>query len=150
MNKLENLIIIIIGKINAISTSKIKKIIVIKKNRIENGRRDEDLGSNPHSKGDAFSRSTIVFLDRIDAKNITIIEINIIILLMIKIEKIIYTINNRLYDWKSNILFILYRYKIILLINKLIHIRIVIQYQQNVNIKQQLQIQNGDFLKNDY
>ena len=26
-----------------------------------------------------------------------------------KIEKIIYTINNRPYDWKSNILFILYR-----------------------------------------
>lgn len=99
----------IIGKINAISTSKIKKIIVIKKNRIENGSRDEDLGSNPHSKGEAFSRSTIVFLDKIDAKNITIIEINIMISLIIKIEKIIYTINNRLYDWKSNILFILYR-----------------------------------------
>jgi len=30
----------IIGKINVISTSKIKKIIVIKKNRIENGIRE--------------------------------------------------------------------------------------------------------------
>jgi uncharacterized protein YeeX (DUF496 family) len=46
-----------IGKIKAISTSKIKKIIVIKKNRIEKGIRDEFIGSNPHSKGDDFSRS---------------------------------------------------------------------------------------------
>lgn len=45
------------GNINAISTSKIKKIIAIKKNRKEKGRRDELKGSNPHSKGDIFSRS---------------------------------------------------------------------------------------------
>jgi hypothetical protein len=45
------------GKINAISTSKIKKIIVIKKNFNEKGNRDEDIGSNPHSKGELFSRS---------------------------------------------------------------------------------------------
>jgi hypothetical protein len=42
---------------SAISTSKIKKIIAIKKNRRENGKRDELKGSNPHSKGDIFSRS---------------------------------------------------------------------------------------------
>lgn len=103
------MIIKIIGRIKAISTSKIKKIIVIKKNRNENGIREEDLGSNPHSNGDAFSRSTIVFFDKIDANNITIIEMIIIIKLIDKIEKIIYTIYDRLYDWKSNILFILYR-----------------------------------------
>lgn len=47
----------IIGNIKAISTSKIKKIIAIKKNRKEKGIRDEFKGSNPHSKGDIFSRS---------------------------------------------------------------------------------------------
>lgn len=81
----EKLIIIIIGKINVISTSKIKKIIVIKKNRKENGNREEDLGSNPHSKGELFSRSARVFLDKIEASIITIIEIVIMIKLIIKI-----------------------------------------------------------------
>lgn len=38
--KFEDLIIKIIGRIRAISTSKIKKIIAIKKNRRENGRRE--------------------------------------------------------------------------------------------------------------
>lgn len=45
-----------VGKIKVISTSKIKKITVIKKNRIENGRRDGDDASNPHSNGDGVSR----------------------------------------------------------------------------------------------
>jgi len=55
--KLDEYIIGIIGKRSTISTSKIKKIIVIKKNRKENGNREELLGSNPHSKGEFFSRS---------------------------------------------------------------------------------------------
>lgn len=75
-NKFEILKIIVIGKIKAISTSKIKKIIVIKKNRIEKGIRDIFMGSNPHSKGELFSRSVIVFLDKNEAKVIIIIEIN--------------------------------------------------------------------------
>lgn len=70
---------LIIGNINAISTSKIKKIIAIKKNWIEKGNRDELKGSNPHSKGVFFSRSKIVFLDKILAKIITIIAIKVII-----------------------------------------------------------------------
>lgn len=74
------------GKIRAISTSKIKKIIVIKKNRKEKGRREDDLGSNPHSKGVDFSRSIIVFLDRMDEAIIIIIEIMIIIKNIIKIR----------------------------------------------------------------
>lgn len=45
------------GNSSAISTSKIKKITANKKNRTEKGTREEDLGSNPHSKGDPFSRS---------------------------------------------------------------------------------------------
>lgn len=91
--KFENFKIKIIGKINAISTSKIKKIIVIKKNRREKGNREEDFGSNPHSNGEDFSRSTKVFFDKIEANNITTIEINKRINLIVKIEKIIYTIN---------------------------------------------------------
>lgn len=47
----------ITGKIKINSTSKIRKIIEIKKNRIEKGRRAESLGVNPHSNGLAFSRS---------------------------------------------------------------------------------------------
>lgn len=104
------LIIIIIGKIKVISTSKIKKIIVIKKNRSEKGSREEDLGSNPHSKGDLFSRSAKVFLDKIEASNITIIEIVIIIDLIVKIVKIIYTITLIDLMIGSHIYFILYKY----------------------------------------
>lgn len=51
----------IIGKIKAISTSKIKKIMAIKKNRIEKGRREELKGLKPHSKGESFSRSLTFF-----------------------------------------------------------------------------------------
>jgi hypothetical protein len=53
----EKLIVKIMGRIKAISTSKIKKIIAIKKNRIEKGIREELMGLNPHSKGDVFSCS---------------------------------------------------------------------------------------------
>jgi hypothetical protein len=52
-----------IGKIRVISTSKIRKIIVIKKNRIEKGIREEIMGSNPHSNGEIFSRSNNVFFE---------------------------------------------------------------------------------------
>lgn len=45
------------GIIKVISTSKIKKIIAIKKNCIENGVREKNCGLNPHSKGEIFSRS---------------------------------------------------------------------------------------------
>lgn len=45
------------GKIRAISTSKIRKITVIRKKCKENGIRADDLGSNPHSNGEHFSRS---------------------------------------------------------------------------------------------
>jgi len=74
--KFDLLIIIIIGKIKAISTSKIKKIIAIIKNRIEKGSREEFDGSNPHSKGELFSRSIKAFFDKIEAKTITINETN--------------------------------------------------------------------------
>jgi hypothetical protein len=53
---------IVIGKRSAISTSKIRKITAIRKNRNENGNRAELFGSNPHSKGEDFSRSSINLL----------------------------------------------------------------------------------------
>lgn len=43
--------------------SKIRKTIAIKKNRIEKGIRDVFFGSNPHSNGEAFSRSKTVFFE---------------------------------------------------------------------------------------
>lgn len=73
--KLEYFNVKIIGRIKAISTSKIKKIIAIKKNRIEKGRRDEFIGLNPHSKGASFSRSVHFFFDKIEDSSITIVAI---------------------------------------------------------------------------
>lgn len=67
------------GRIKAISTSKIKKIIAIKKNRIENGIRDELRGLNPHSKGEIFSCSKLFFFLSNDERNITIVAIKRII-----------------------------------------------------------------------
>lgn len=91
--KFEEFIVIIIGRINAISTSKIRKIIAIKKNRIEKGNREDFKGLNPHSKGDSFSRSKYFFFDKIVDKNIIIIEIIKKIILKIKRFKIIYIKN---------------------------------------------------------
>jgi hypothetical protein len=90
MDRLDRGKIIIIGKSKAISTSKIKKITAIKKNRRENGSRDELLGSNPHSKGDLFSRSIIDFFERIEANIITIEDNKMIIQAIIIKVKIIY------------------------------------------------------------
>lgn len=125
-----------------------RKIIVIKKNRRENGRREDDFGSNPHSKGEFFSRSMLIFFDRVEAKIIIIVEINIISEAINIIINIFYIIDNKLYDWKSNVLFILYKI-INFLINKLRHIKIIIQCQQSVNIMRRPQTQSDGLWKND-
>lgn len=83
--------------------------MAIKKNRKEKGRRAELLGSNPHSKGEDFSRSIIAFFDNIEARIITILLIKKINIDIIKIKKIIYTKIFRPYNWKLFILFILYK-----------------------------------------
>lgn len=44
-----------------ISTSKIRKMILTRKNRNEKGARLFFAGSNPHSKGDIFSRDCLFF-----------------------------------------------------------------------------------------
>lgn len=78
----------IIGKIKVISTSKIRKIIAIIKNRIEKGKRDEFNGLNPHSKGEDFSDSKNIFFLKIE-------EINIVNQLIKKI-KIVKNINKKI------------------------------------------------------
>lgn len=86
----EVFIVKIIGRIKAISTSKIKKMIAIKKNRIENGRREELKGLNPHSKGDNFSRSLAFLLANKVDKPITMKAIIKIIIPITNKFKIIY------------------------------------------------------------
>jgi len=52
------------GISNTISISKTKKTTASKKNRRENGCRADFLGSNPHSKGESFSRSLRAAADK--------------------------------------------------------------------------------------
>jgi hypothetical protein len=78
------------GKRSAISTSKIRKITAIKKNRREKGSREDLLGSNPHSKGELFSRSIIDFLDSRVASIITMEEMRIRIKPKVSMTRIIY------------------------------------------------------------
>lgn len=59
----------ITGMRRVISISKIKKIIVMRKNWILNGRRLKDRGSNPHSKGEDFSNLLLDFFDKIKFNN---------------------------------------------------------------------------------
>lgn len=62
------------GKTKAISTSKMRNTIVIKKNRKEKGKREGFKGSNPHSKGESFSWSSKVLWDKRVAKKFRIID----------------------------------------------------------------------------
>lgn len=66
------------GRIKVISTSKIKKIMAIKKNCNEKGTREEDFWSNPHSKEESFSRSNKDFFDKMLHAIIIILEIIVI------------------------------------------------------------------------
>jgi len=60
---LDVIIVIGMGNRSAISTPKIMKITAIRKNRDEKGSRAEFFGSNPHSNGDLFSRSSFIFFE---------------------------------------------------------------------------------------
>jgi hypothetical protein len=75
----DDVMTIVIGNSRAISTSKFKKITSIRKNRSENGSRADLLGSNPHSNGDLFSRSSL-FSDRNDVSiMIIVVSVSVII-----------------------------------------------------------------------
>lgn len=94
-----------------ISISKIKNIKLIKKNWILNGIRELEIGSNPHSNEEFFSRFFKVFFDKMIFKmnirkeimNKIINKINILI--MVSILKLIKFIN-----WKLIVINILYRW----------------------------------------
>jgi hypothetical protein len=77
-------ITMVIGRSKAISTSKIRKITAMRKNRSENGNRADLFGSNPHSNGELFSRSSMFFFDSIDVKIImTVVSVRVIIVALI-------------------------------------------------------------------
>lgn len=64
------------GNNKATSISKIRKIKVVKKNRIEKGLRAFLKGEKPHSKGVIFSRSLLDFSDNKIVRRMMIIDIN--------------------------------------------------------------------------
>lgn len=72
------LTLMIEGSKRTTSTSKIRNTMVIKKKRKENGTRKSEFLSNPHSKGDLFSRLIIPFLAKIIVKiNTTVVILKI-------------------------------------------------------------------------
>ena len=62
------------GNINTNSTSKMIKIIEIKKNRRVKGKRALNLGLNPHSKGLIFSIIKMFFLLKREPRDNTTID----------------------------------------------------------------------------
>lgn len=91
------------GRSNTISTSKIRKMIVIRKNRSENGIRWLLFLSKPHSKGELFSRFVMVFLARTKEIPRTAPVKTMIIVLRIEIGINTSPMTGRR-DWKSRIL----------------------------------------------
>lgn len=86
--------IIGIGNNRVISTSKIKKITAIRKNRRENGIRAVSNGLNPHSNGEDFSRSLLVFILIIVARDIIICAKIIIIVRKVMVSIIIFLVRS--------------------------------------------------------
>lgn len=84
---------------STISISNTKKIKARRKNRMEKGMREKFLGSNPHSKGDVFSRST---RDRVvntaEAAKVTAAKMT-----ANKIEKVRRCINRKIRDFFSRL-----------------------------------------------
>ena len=80
-----------VGRMRVISTSKTRKIIAIMKNRIENGWRDDFMGSNPHSKGEDFSWSSVFLIESIEAREFIRFAINKANMNELMIDNIIYS-----------------------------------------------------------
>ena len=79
-----------IGNSKAISTSKIMKITAIRKNRDEKGSRAEFFGSNPHSNGDLFSRSSLFFF----------FEISVVRAIMAILQQVVLTMTPVMYPFQ--------------------------------------------------
>jgi hypothetical protein len=90
------------GRRSTISTSKIRKITVTKKNRNEKGTRAPEFGSNPHSKGELFSRFNPIFLANTRERTITSAAIQNNTHAKLKKTNITPS-NTGPFDWKSNI-----------------------------------------------
>jgi hypothetical protein len=74
---------IVIGSSSiAISTSKIRKFMALRKICSENGNGADRFGPNPHSNGDLFSRSLMFFLDSRDVNTMTAVVITAVLLLV--------------------------------------------------------------------
>lgn len=76
------------GRSRTISISNTRKITAVKKNRREKGNRAFFTGSNPHSKGESFSREVSIRKFKIQAIKKIIVEI----INAIKIREIIINI----------------------------------------------------------
>jgi len=101
------------GMSKVISISKIRKINLIIKKWVLNGVWLFDIGSNPHSNGDDFSRSFIIFFEIKKLININIKEIIISKEVIINSWIIIYINLVKFFNWKLNVINILYKYKCI-------------------------------------
>jgi len=93
-----------IGSRSAISTSKIIKITAIKKNREEKGSRAEFFGSNPHSNGELFSRSSFIFFEINVVNTIMAADNKIVTSAAVTVIVITYLAFHKFLDWKSSIL----------------------------------------------
>ena len=139
--------VIIRGNSRVISTSKIKKITAIKKNRSENGHRADPFGSNPHSNGEFFSRSVILFFDNIEEIVISIAVIIIVIKEEYRISRITLLADGKLFGWRPNILYYISKVSSYP-ISRLIQIKRVKLRQRSVSIMQLLQSLRVVLLKN--
>jgi len=140
-------IIIGTGNSSAISTSKIINITAIKKNRDKNGRRAEFLGSKPHSNGDLFSRSSLIFFEISVASNM-MADDNRIVIVDAAIIIIIYLVFHKFRDWKSSILsLVLDKYYFIFLISRSRCRGIIKLRLRNVSIMLLLRTQNDDLMR---
>jgi len=97
-------IVIGIGNKSAISTSKIMKITAIRKNCDEKGSHAEFFGSNPHSNGDLFSHSSLIFFEISVVNTITVADNKMVTVAVVIIIIITYLVFHKFLDWKSSIL----------------------------------------------
>jgi len=135
------------GNSNAISTSKIMKITAIRKNRDENGSRAEFLGSSPHSKGDLFSRSSLIFFEINVASIMIIDESMMVIVAVVMTIIIIYLVFTNFLIGSQVYFLVLDKYYFIFLISRLRYIGIIRLRLQSVSIMLLLQTQSGGLMR---
>ena len=108
------------------------------------------MGSKPHSNGDLFSRSSLIFFEisvannmMVDDNRIVIVDAAIIIIIII-----IYLVFHKFLDWKSSILsLVLDRYYFIFLISRSRCRGIIKLRLRNVSIMLLLRTQNDDLMR---